>query len=156
MPTSAQDLSRLSAFVNFPSSYTQELLLSALTSTLSRLSITENPPNNSGDCPQLQWADYDLLFLDDIMRHPTDRLISSYVYRKTLIRKHMLHNAIQEYLAKQRYRSVPTILEQSIPRGWVIDIQFADELDELLVDDLYDLKEDLDLNLSIEDPSEKK
>jgi tubulin--tyrosine ligase len=147
---------RLTAFVNFPSQYTQNLLLSALTSTLPSLAITTHPAESTEECPQLQWADYDLLYIDDIMSHPQDRLISSYIYRKTLIRKHMLHNSIQEYLAKQRHRGVPSLLEESIPRGWVIDIQFADELDELMMDELYDLKDDLDANLEVEDVSERK
>jgi tubulin--tyrosine ligase len=146
----------LTAFVNFPSQYTQNLLLSALTSRLPSLAITTQPSKSSENCPQLQWADYDLLYIDDIMAHPQDRLISSYIYRKTLIRKHMLHNSIQEYLAKQRHRGIPSVLEQSIPRGWVIDIQFADELDELMMDELYDLKDDLDANLEIEDASKRK
>lgn len=68
----------------------------------------------------------------------------------------MLHNSIQEYLAKQRHRGVPSLLEKSIPRGWVIDIQFADELDELMMDELYDLKDDLDANLEVEDASKRK
>lgn len=147
---------KLSAFVNFPSEYTQGLLLSALTSTLSSLSLTTQPPSSAEDCPQLQWADYDLLYLDDILTRPHDRLISSYVYRKTLIRKHMLHSCIQEYIAKTRHRGGSSVLETSIPRGWVIDVQFADELDELLMDDLYDLKDDMDANLSIEDPGQRK
>jgi tubulin--tyrosine ligase len=147
---------RLTAFVNFPSQYTQNLLLSALTSTLPALSITTQPAEDSQACPQLQWADYDLLFIDDIMSHPDNQLISSYVYRKTLIRKHMLHNAVQEYLAKQEHRGIPSLLSASIPRGWVIDIQFADELDELMMDELYDLKDDLDANLEIEDVAKRR
>jgi len=47
-------------------------------------------------------------------------------------------------------------LEESIPRGWVIDIQFADELDELMMDELYDLKDDLGANLEVEDVSKRK
>lgn len=69
----------------------------------------------------------------------------------------MLHTAIQEYLAKQRHRGNENdVLEKGIPRGWVIDIQFADELDELMLDDLYDLREDLQENESIEEMSERK
>ena len=147
---------RLTAFVNFPSQYTQNLLLTALTSTLPALAITTQPAESTEECAQLQWADYDTLYIDDIMMRPNDRLISSYIYRKTLIRKHMLHNTIQEYLAKQRHRGIPSLLETSIPRGWVIDIQFADELDELMMDELYDLKDDLDANLNIEDSSQRK
>lgn len=147
---------KLSVFVNFPSPYTHSLILAALTSVLPSLSLAFEPPTED-NVPDLQWADYDLLCLDTIQAHPEDQLISSYVYRKTLIRKHMLHTAVQEYLAKQRHRgNENNVLEKGIPRGWVIDIQFADELDELMMDDLYDLREDLQENENIEDLSERK
>ena len=67
-------------------------------------------------------------------------MISSYIYRKALIRKHQLHLTITEYLAKCQHRGVKSVLaEGGVPKGWVVDIQFADELDELLMDDLYEL-----------------
>lgn len=82
-------------------------------------------------------------------------LISSYVYRKALIRKHQLHTTITEYLAKTSHRGLESILAQpktggvgGIPKGWIIDIQFADELDELIMDDLYDLNEAMQRNES--------
>jgi tubulin--tyrosine ligase len=147
---------KLSVFVNFPSPYTHSLILAAVTSVLPALSLTFEPPTED-NVPDLQWADYDLLCLDTIQSHPDSQLISSYVYRKTLIRKHMLHTAVQEYLAKQRHRgNQDNVLEKAIPRGWVIDIQFADELDELMIDDLYDLREDLLANNELEDLSERK
>jgi tubulin--tyrosine ligase len=147
---------KLSVFVNFPSPYTHSLILSALTSVLPSLSLSFESPDES-NVPDLQWADYDLLCLDTIQSNPSTQLISSYVYRKTLIRKHMLHAAIQEYLAKQRHRgTLDNVLETAIPRGWAIDIQFADELDELMVDELYDLRENLQENESMEEPSDRK
>lgn len=79
-------------------------------------------------------------------------LISSYIYRKALIRKHQLHTTVQEYLAKMDHRGIPSVLAPrdggvgGIPRGWVVDIQFADELDELLMDELYELGETMRRN----------
>ncbi|WVO19489.1 uncharacterized protein IAS62_000775 [Cryptococcus decagattii] len=146
---------RLSAFVSFPSPYTQSLLAQALVSTLPSLSLSlaqfpEDQP------PALQWADYDLMSFDIPHRNPSQYLISSYIYRKALIRKHQLHNTIITYLAKCSHRKVPSILsplpEESVgdgdgtdllgggaPKGWIVDLQFADELDEALMDDLYEL-----------------
>lgn len=163
---------RLSAFVSFPSPYTQSLLAQALVSTLPSLSLSlaqfpEDQP------PALQWyvfcpftvnhlidlahrADYDLMSFDIPHRNPSKYLISSYIYRKALIRKHQLHNTIITYLAKCSHRKVPSILsplpEESVgdgdgtdllgggaPKGWIVDLQFADELDEALMDDLYEL-----------------
>jgi tubulin--tyrosine ligase len=55
-----------------------------------------------------------------------------------------LHKVVQEYLAKCRHRGVRSVLENGgIPQGWVVELQFADELDELLMDDLYELNEAL-------------
>lgn len=82
-------------------------------------------------------------------------LISSYVYRKALIRKHQLHTTVTEYLAKSSYRGHSSVLAPpasggvgGIPKGWTVDVQFADELDELLMDDLYELADAMQKNES--------
>jgi hypothetical protein len=118
------------------------------------------------------------LSLDVPHANPTTHLISSYIYRKALIRKHQLHLTITEYLAKCEHRGVKSILrpvlpvtashggssgdsdkvaEQDedprggVPRGWVVDVQFADELDELLMDDLYELADGMRNNEELSD-----
>jgi hypothetical protein len=76
--------------------------------------------------------------------HPTEYLTSSYVYRKALIRKHQLHLTITEYLAKCQHRGIRSVLaEGGVPKGWVVELQFADELEEAMMDDLYELGEAL-------------
>ncbi|KAK4686790.1 tubulin---tyrosine ligase, partial [Tremellales sp. Uapishka_1] len=141
----------LTAFISFPSPYTQSLLISALVSTLPNLSLSLTPPPEDSP-PQLQWADYDLLAFNKPHSNPNDYLTSSYVYRKSLIRKHQLHLTLTEYLAKCRHRDIKSVLEEGgMPKGWVVDVQFADELDELLLDDLYDLRQSLERNLEVED-----
>lgn len=100
-------------------------------------------------------ADYDLLSFDKPHSNPDAYQISSYIYRKALIRKHQLHLTVTEYLAKIRHRGLKSVLEDDgVPRGWVVDLQFADELDELLVDDLWELAEMLRENEN--ELSEKK
>ena len=119
--------------------------------------------------------------LDVPHANPTTHLISSYIYRKALIRKHQLHLTITEYLAKCEHRGVDSILRPlplpyatvdggavgqngeaggsaaayenrgGVPRGWVVDVQFADELDELLMDDLYELAEGMRRNEELSD-----
>lgn len=96
-------------------------------------------------------ADYDLLAFEIPHANPTTHLISSYVYRKALIRKHQLHTTLLEYVAKSQYRGNKTILEEAAPRGWTVEIRFADELDEALVDELGELRVDLEDNLQRED-----
>ncbi|ODO11319.1 hypothetical protein I350_00095 [Cryptococcus amylolentus CBS 6273] len=148
----------LSAFVSFPSPYTQSLLVQALVSTLPSLALSlAQPPEDQP--PALQWADYDLMSFDIPHKNPSKYLISSYIYRKALIRKHQLHNTITAYLAKCSHRQIPSILSPlpetyegetplggGAPKGWIVDIQFADELDELLMDDLYELDEGMRAN----------
>lgn len=62
--------------------------------------------------------------------------------RKALIRKHYLHSTFVSYLAKHP----ESPLVKAIPKTWSIDIAFADELDELWTDELYDLGDILDSN----------
>jgi hypothetical protein len=88
--------------------------------------------------------------------NPTEYLISSYIYRKALIRKHQLHLTITEYLAKVQHRGLSSVLaEGGWPQGWNVEIQFADELDELWVDELYELGEALEANDALEEEEKK-
>lgn len=149
------DLTCFVATSSFPSPYTETLLQLALSSNLPYLSLSPDLPSEPASVARLLcWADYDILPHELIQStshsaKPT-LLSSSYIYRKTLIRKHLLHQVIQEYLAKHATRrqvnpSLPeTSLKKAVPRGWVIDVQFADELDELFQDELYDLLLDLE------------
>ncbi|KAK8849796.1 hypothetical protein IAR55_005132 [Kwoniella newhampshirensis] len=145
----------LTAFISFPSPYTQSLLVQALVSSLPSLSLSLAPfPEDQP--PALQWADYDLLSFDLPHANPTQYLISSYIYRKALIRKHQLHSTITSYLAKCRHRGVKSLLEDGgVPKGWTVEIQFADELDEMLMDDLYELEKGMRENEEKE-PGEKR
>jgi len=83
--------------------------------------------------------------------NPTTYQTSSYVYRKALIRKHQLHTTFLEYLAKSRHRGNKTILEEAAPKGWTVEIRFADELDEALVDELGELRVGLESNHELEE-----
>ncbi|OCF40672.1 cytoplasmic protein [Kwoniella heveanensis CBS 569] len=145
---------KLSAFVSFPSPYTQSLLVQALVATIPSLSLSL-APFPEAEPPALQWADYDLMSFDKPHAYPTSYQISSYIYRKALIRKHQLQSTIIAYLAKCQHRNIESVLNPQthggIPKGWNVEIQFADELDELLVDDLYELGEGMRDNEGKED-----
>ncbi|WVF68366.1 hypothetical protein IAT40_003131 [Kwoniella sp. CBS 6097] len=149
---------KLSAFVSFPSPYTQSLLVQALVSTIPSLSLSLAPfPGD--EPPALQWADYDLMSFDKPHADAISYLISSYIYRKALIRKHQLQSTIISFLAKCQHRNIQSVLDPNngggIPRGWNVEIQFADELDEQLMDDLYELGEGMRDNEG-KDDSEKR
>ncbi|WVR07943.1 hypothetical protein IAU60_004986 [Kwoniella sp. DSM 27419] len=147
--------SRLSAFVSFPSPYTQSLLVQALVATVPSLALSLAPfPDD--EPPALQWADYDLMSFDKPHANPSKYLISSYIYRKALIRKHQLHSTIIAYLAKCEHRGIESILRDGgVPKGWNVEIQFADELDELLLDDLYELDQGMRENEGREEPEKR-
>ncbi|QRV90804.1 tubulin-tyrosine ligase [Ceratobasidium sp. AG-Ba] len=129
------------AFVTWPSDHITGLIREALKdiSGPQKLSSTE-PDENSDPGYLLQWATYDSLVHSLTLEHPTKVLSSSYTIRKALIRKHFLHRTVVNYLAK----SPDSILKQAIPRTWPIEISFADELDELWNDELYDLSDELE------------
>ncbi|KAI0361738.1 tubulin-tyrosine ligase [Trametes cingulata] len=90
----------------------------------------------------LQWATYDALDHDlTFSQTPgTTVLSSSYVIRKALIRKHFLSRCVHNYLTKHP----DSILSWGVPRTWELELSFADELDELWGDDLYDLSDEID------------
>ena len=68
-------------------------------------------------------------------QHPDQCLSSSYTIRKALIRKHFLAHCIRAYCTKY-----PTsILVSACPRTYEFEISFADELDELWTDELWEL-----------------
>lgn len=105
------------------------------------------PPVDSDSTPRdmnVYIADYDLLPFEAIV--DSSSICSSYMIRKALIRKHYLANSLHSFHVKHP-QYVP-----KVPKTWMLDIQFADELDEMLADDLYDLREELESN----ETSEKK
>ncbi|GAA5972336.1 hypothetical protein JCM11641_002414 [Rhodosporidiobolus odoratus] len=85
--------------------------------------------------PDLQWCDYDELNWDWAMDEK--RLLNSFAIRKALIRKSNLAHTIALYLAKNPMST----LRQSAPKAFHFTCAFADELDELLMDDLYEVEQ---------------
>ncbi|CBQ73773.1 conserved hypothetical protein [Sporisorium reilianum SRZ2] len=100
----------------------------------------------------LYLADYDLLPFGDLLPGPSSSAkgkqpqCSSYVIRKALIRKHYLASALNTYAVKLPPGPTADRFRNCTPKTWHLEIQFADELDELLMDDLYDLNEMLEAN----------
>ncbi|KAL9936554.1 hypothetical protein V8E36_004622 [Tilletia maclaganii] len=98
------------------------------------------------------FSDYDILPFDALLRAPDRLLCSSYIIRKALIRKHYLAHALHAYRLKQD----PEAKQQPVtPTTWPIEINYADELDELLMDDLYDLNAELEQNVEREAADQK-
>ena len=140
-------MSDFTAFVSWPSApLTNRLVLGALNALSSSPTIIDSLPSKPP--PRLlQWATYDALDHDLTFSHNPDSKIlsSSYVIRKALIRKHFLSRCIHNFLTKHPDSS----LGRGVPRTWELELSFADELDELWADDLYDLAREIEKN----DPS---
>lgn len=90
-------------------------------------------------------VDYDLLPFDTLVSQGA--ICSSYYIRKALIRKHYLAQSLHAFNVKRGNSYEVT------PRTWTLDIQFADELEELLADDLYDVRDALAANETSEKPT---
>lgn len=133
-------------WVCFPGAeYTQRVAHNAARDVLapagwSVYASDEAPPNGSDGAPDADAyvADYDLLPFDRIFERGS--LCSSYMIRKALIRKHYLAQSIATLISKRGADA------HVAPATWMLDCQFADELDEILADDLFEVKEMLDEN----------
>ncbi len=167
--------SEKTAFVSFPGAeYTQIAAERATRKILTphgwQVEVGDGPdPSALRDDPNTQdevsapfgknlyLADYDLLPFEDLLPGPSSSAkgkqpqCSSYVIRKALIRKHYLANALNTYAVKLPPGSAADRFRTCTPKTWHLEIQFADELDELLMDDLYDLAELLDTNQRADD-----
>ncbi|KAF8559231.1 tubulin-tyrosine ligase [Imleria badia] len=129
-------------FVAWPSApLTHSLVhtsIAALGIPPSIISVLPSPPPPS----LIQWASYDCIDHALTASQPNHVLSSSYTIRKALIRKHFLARCIQSYLVKRP----GSLLAKAIPLTWDIDIAYADELDEMWSDELWDLGSVLDAN----------
>jgi tubulin---tyrosine ligase len=97
----------------------------------------------------IQWSSYDEIdhALTVTYSDHHDVLSSSFVIRKALIRKHFLSRCIHSYLTKRP----DSVLQKAVPKTWDIEISFADDLDDLWADELWDLSDVLD-DVSIASP----
>ena len=128
-------------FVTWPSDHITGLIETALRDISGpEVLSTEEPDENIDPGHLLQWSTYDLLAHALTLDYPTKVLSSSYTIRKALIRKHFLHRTVINYLAK----SPESVLQKAVPRTWPIEISFADALDELWSDELWDLSAELE------------
>lgn len=127
------------AFVSWPSA--------PLTKSLVERSLSETNPDiqivsdiHEWDIsPQkhrlLQFSTYDQIDHERTLIHPSQCFASSYIIRKALIRKHYLSRTIKLYVTKHP----DSLLTKAAPQTFEMELSFADELDELLADDLWEL-----------------
>jgi len=127
------------AFVSFPDArFTEDLVVTAL-NKLENKPMIISELGEPEPLPLLQWSTYDEISHALTLTKPLSVLSSTYIIRKSLIRKHFLHRSVQEYVAKH----AESILKRSVPLTWGLEIQWADELDEMWGDELYELGKSL-------------
>ncbi|KZT74720.1 TTL-domain-containing protein [Daedalea quercina L-15889] len=133
------------ALVSWPSAPLTDRLVRRALSSLNPPptvveSLSEQPVSSRPNI--LQWSTYDAIDHGMTYRSLSGSKIlsSSYIIRKALIRKHYLSRCIHNYLTKH----ADSVLQRTVPKTWDIDLSFADELDEMWSDDLYDLGQELD------------
>ena len=127
------------AFVSFPGArFTEDLVIGALNKLEYKPAIISELVEPE-PLPLLQWSTYDEISHPLTLTKPRSVLSSTYVIRKSLIRKHFLHRSVQEYVVKH----AESILKTAVPSTWDIEVQWADELDEMWGDELYELGQSL-------------
>jgi tubulin--tyrosine ligase len=127
------------AFVSWPSAPLTESLVKRALSNIS-VSIVTSLPGTHECSKLLQWSTYDAIDHDLTHRNPDSVLSSSYTIRKALIRKHYLARCMHSYLTKH----LDSVLKDAVPRTWDLEISYADELDEMWRDQLWDLGNEID------------
>ncbi|TIA90700.1 hypothetical protein E3P99_01427 [Wallemia hederae] len=154
----------MTAFVNFPSQYTQATVERAFKKYLPDVQVITDKPTEK---VSIQYADCgcincmgtilindsdDLIEFDWLMQDTANCIGSSFCFRKALTRKNYLHQTIEAYLAKIEHRiSVKAVepseaanvalLRNAMPKCWTIDVAHSEDLDEVLMDELYDLSD---------------
>ena len=130
----------ITAFVDWPSApLTKSLVERALQFLPHSIKVEHALPKEPAKA-LIQWATYDSIDHELTAQARNTVFSSSYTFRKALIRKHFLSRTIHSYVTK--HPGSP--LARAVPRTWEIELTFADELDEMWTDELFDLAEFLE------------
>ena len=120
--------------VTYPkNSYIFEPLQKAISKVLPNIKIEDVLPPK-GDCFVFHYGDYEDLDHERLMQD-SKYVANSYIYRKSLIRKHYLSNTIAVYQAKHP----ESILKRAFPESFQFELTYAEFLDDIL-DEVYELR----------------
>ncbi|KAK5938671.1 putative tubulin--tyrosine ligase pby1 [Knufia obscura] len=135
--------SRALAIVQYPESYVQPLIVSALNNSKSiRFDVVEDEVTlHHPERPCVQFKAYEALDFEHAMQYNTTSQICAYVIRKALIRKHYLSNTIAAWLTKHPM----SILRHHFKASVHFELDYAEFLDDALVD-AWDLHESMARN----------
>lgn len=114
-------------------SYIYEPLNKALSKYFPGVKLETTLPSK-GDYFVFHYGDYEDLNHERLMEDPK-YVANSYIYRKSLIRKHYLANTIAVYQAKHP----ESILKTAFPESFQFELTYAEFLDDVL-DEVYELR----------------
>lgn len=114
-------------------SYIYEPLLKAIDKYFPNVKVDDKIPPK-GDYYVFHYGDYEDLDHERIMQDKK-YITNSYIYRKSLIRKHYLSNTIAVYKAK----NPGSILNWAFPESFQFELTYAEFLDDIL-DEVYELR----------------
>ncbi|KAJ7456677.1 TTL-domain-containing protein [Mycena latifolia] len=125
------------AVVSWPTApVTKSLVLNALQSLNPPPAIVASP---AGD-RSLLWSTYDDIDHELVHSQRDTVLSSSYTFRKALIRKHFLSRCLHSYVTK----NPDSNLKDAVPKTFEIELSFVDELEEMFLDELWELGRELE------------
>lgn len=125
-----------------PESYVHELLVSAFGVQGFEICLNKKILEEIQEDLQLRvfhYGEYEELDIDLLQSHPDQYFISSFIYRKALIRKHYLAHTILHYCTKHP----SSILKTAFPEAYLIEVDYAEFLDDAL-DEAYELRQELE------------
>jgi tubulin--tyrosine ligase len=146
-----QKYRRFYAQIAYECPYVQPIILAALSSQLPAGSfvLVDSLPNPL-DWPLLQILQYEKLAFALASEAPRTVQLNAYIIRKALIRKHFLAATISYWTKKHPL----SILQTNIKPMYELEIDYAEFLDEALVD-AFELRESLGANLE-KGPAERE
>ena len=148
-----QEIPKYYAVVDYPDLYVQPLICKALLSLRKLPCEVVNSMAQVSDPLKavLQCTAYESLDFEQAMANPQNSLISAYVIRKALIRKHYLSNTISTWLIKHP----ESILKSHFKSCEHFELDYAEFLDDALID-AWDLSSSLARNAEQDDVSKQE
>jgi len=134
----------VTAQVSWPEApLTESLVKKALQNLKFQVEIlpsnADSPVQIGSTSQLLQWSAYDLIDHELTSLRRNNVLSSSYTFRKALIRKHFLSRTIHSYTTKYP----DSTIMKACPETYELELSFADELEEMWSDELWELGEKL-------------
>ncbi|KAJ5239816.1 hypothetical protein N7468_004435 [Penicillium chermesinum] len=125
--------------------YVQDLVDRALNRRMGdsirpqRISSVSDLPNSSA--PLFQYREYERLDFEHALSESSTSLVSAYIIRKALIRKHYLSNTVANWISKHP----DSVLKHHFKPAFDFELDYAEFLDEALLE-AYELNESLQKN----------